>query len=91
MTIAQHALYNGKLDENSDYDEDDSWLDEPNLETFRPELSLEVSQTIDLSSQCLAAALSDEPSGDISVAAPNPPEALGEPLDNDFSMEMELY
>ncbi|KAI0293693.1 hypothetical protein B0F90DRAFT_1761264 [Multifurca ochricompacta] len=43
------------------------------------------------SHQPLISALSDEPSSDISVAAPNPPEALGEPLDNDFSMEMELY
>ncbi|KAI0297492.1 hypothetical protein B0F90DRAFT_1918704 [Multifurca ochricompacta] len=68
----------GKLDENPDDDEDDSWLDEPNLETFRSEHSLKVSPTIDLSSQCLAAALSDEPSSDTSVAAPNPPEALGE-------------
>ncbi|KAI0297029.1 hypothetical protein B0F90DRAFT_1742487, partial [Multifurca ochricompacta] len=37
---------------------------------------------------CLAAALSDEPSSDTSVAAPNPPEALGEFLDNNFSMEL---
>jgi hypothetical protein len=79
-----------KLDENPDDDEDDSWLDEPNLETFHPEHSLEVSPTIDLSSRCLAAALSDEPSSDTSVVAPNPLEALGEPtdLDNDFSMEL---
>ncbi|KAI0306196.1 hypothetical protein B0F90DRAFT_1915903 [Multifurca ochricompacta] len=68
----------GKLDENPNDDEDDSWLDEPNLETLRPEHSLEVSLTIDLSSQCLVAAFSDEPSSDTSVAALNPPEALRE-------------
>ncbi|KAI0296132.1 hypothetical protein B0F90DRAFT_1669896 [Multifurca ochricompacta] len=60
----------GKLDENPDDDGDDSWLDEPNLETFCPEHSLEVSPTIDLSSQCLSAAIPDEPSSDTSVAAP---------------------
>ena len=37
----------------------------------------------------LPANISDEPSSDTSVVAPNPLEALGEPtdLDNDFSME----
>jgi hypothetical protein len=79
-----------KFKENPDDDEDDSWLDEPNLETFVPELSLAGSQAVNLSSDCLATVLSEEPSGNASEAAPNLPEALGEPseLDEDFSMEL---
>ena len=76
--------------ENPDDDEDDSWLDEPSIEVFPPEDSLDVSPNVDLSSQCLAAALSEEPSGNLSdlTAQPNhPEEALGE-LDDDFSMDL---
>jgi hypothetical protein len=77
-------------DENPDDDEDDSWLDEPNIAVFPPEGSLDVSPNVDLSSKCLAAALSEEPSGDSPQANLCPQEALGEPseLDNDFSMNL---
>ena len=81
--------------ENPDDDEDDSWLDEPNVKVFPPEGSLDVSPNIDLSSQCLAASLSEEPSSrDTPNPQPNPrpqlEEAHGEPseLDNDFSMDL---
>jgi hypothetical protein len=75
--------------EKPDDDEDDSWLDEPTLETFVPELSLEVSQAVNLSSHCLATVLSEEHSGNTPDAAPNPSVALREPeLDDDFSMEL---
>ena len=66
-------------------------MDEPSIEVFPPEDYLDVSPNVDLSSQCQAAALSEEPSGNLSdlTAQPNlrPEEALGE-LDDDFSMDL---
>ena len=81
----------GNADENPDDDEDDSWLDVPDINVFPPEDSLHVSSNINLSSQCLAAALSEEPIGNMTASEtsqPNPQEAPGEPseLDDDFSM-----
>jgi hypothetical protein len=81
----------GNADENPDDDEDDSWLDEPDLEVFPPERSLDVSSSIYLSSQHLAAALSEEPIGNIAESSqPNSQVVLGEPseLDDDFSMDL---
>ena len=73
-----------------DDDEDDGWLDKPSVEVFPPEDYLDVSPNVDISSQCLAAALSEEPSGNLSnlTAQPNlcSEEALGE--DNDFLMDL---
>lgn len=79
----------GSGDDNPDDDEDDSWLDELDIEVFPPEGSLHVSSNIDLSSRCLAAALSEEPIENIIESSqPNPQEAPGEPSeqDDDFSM-----
>ena len=81
----------GNADENPDDNEDDSWLDEPDINVFPPEDSLHVSSNINLSSQCLAAALSEEPIGNMTASEtsqPNPQEGPGEPseLDDDFSM-----
>ena len=53
-----------RTDENPVDDEDDSWLDEPDIEVFPPEHSLDVSSNIDMSSKCLAATLSEESAGD---------------------------
>jgi hypothetical protein len=82
--------HSGNADENPDDDEDDSWLDELDLEVFPPEGSLDVSSesSIYLSSQHLAAALSEEPIGNITKSSQ--PNALGEPseLDDDFYMDL---
>jgi hypothetical protein len=77
----------GAANENHN-DEDDSWLDEPNIEVFPPEVFLDVSSHVDLSSQCLAASLSEEPSTNDPQHNPRSQEAHGEPseLDDDFSM-----
>ena len=62
------------------------------MSNFPPEGSLDVSPNVDLSSQCLAASLSEEPSRDTSDPQPNlrRQEAHGElsELDNDFPMDL---
>ena len=76
--------------ENLPDDEDDSWLDEPNLDTFPLEISLEISASVELSLQCLALVLCENgPTG--CTAAPSMTEDLGEPSvapDDNFSMEL---
>jgi hypothetical protein len=75
-------------------DEDDSWLDKPtlDLEVAIPESSLKVSPFVQLSSQCLSTALSEEPcvSGGVSEAPPSVAEGIGiaQPDDDDFSMDL---
>ena len=81
-------------DETPDDDEDDSWLDEPDLqvEVFPSKASLDVSSNVDLLSQCLAAALSEEPTGDNITKSSQPnSQALGElsgEHDDNFSMDL---
>ena len=76
--------------ENLHNDEDDSWLDEPNHDTFPLEASLEISASVQLSSQCLASVLSEDgPTG--RTAAPSMTETLEKPSavpDDEFSMEL---
>ena len=76
--------------ENPPDDEDDSQLDEPNLDTFPLEASLEIFASVELSLQCLASVLSEDgPTG--CTAASSMTENLGEPSaapDDDFLMEL---
>ena len=64
--------------ENPPDDKNDSWLDEPNLDTFPLETSLEISASVELSLQCLALVLSEDgPTG--CTATSSMTENLGEP------------
>jgi hypothetical protein len=76
--------------EDSRDDEDDSWLDEPNLDVPPPEVSLEISPFVQLSSPCLTAALSEEPPVGISDGISSTAEALDSHTlpDDNFSMEL---
>jgi hypothetical protein len=72
-------------------DEDDSWLDKPNLEVVLPEPALKVSPFVQLSSKCLSTALSEEPcsSGSASEAPPLAASLDENTLpDDDFSMDL---
>lgn len=73
-------------------DEDDSWLDEPTLEVTNPEPYLKVSPFVQLPSQCLSSALSEEScvGGGVSEAPPNVAEGIAQPElhDDDFSMDL---
>jgi hypothetical protein len=86
-------FFSGSDKKDSCDDEDDSWLDEPTLEVVFPESSLKVSPFVQLPSQCLGAALSEESSA--SGGLPNVIKSLdgiAQPNesrdDDDFSMDL---
>jgi hypothetical protein len=76
--------------ENLQDDEDDSWLDEPNLDTFPLEASLDISASVHPSSQYLASVLTEDgPTGCTAASSMTETiEKLSAVPDDDFSMEL---